>query len=103
MPRFRCLHQSLDGLFAAKYLLLNQYLAPTSVDPKWTGARLRSADATIPPGAFGINSLCEVSPGDESSYERQRKKLHRRKLASQPHRRNQRQLVLLGASRDQIL
>jgi hypothetical protein len=93
----------MDGLSAANHLLRIEYFRPAAVDPKWTGSRLRSAIVAIPITSFGIVSLRQFSPGDETSYERQREKLHRRKLAPQPHRRNQRQLVLLGAGRDQIL
>lgn len=47
--------------------------------------------------AFGVASFAKLSSGDETSHEGHREKLHRRKLASEPHSRNQRQLVLRGA------
>jgi|SRR5208282_886768 len=50
-----------------------------------------------------IDSLAEFSPDDETSYQRKRQKLHRRKLASQPHRRIQRLLVLRTTGRGQML
>lgn len=48
--------------------------------------------------ASGVASLAKLSSGDETSHEGYREKLHRRKLASEPHSRNQRQLVLRGAA-----
>jgi hypothetical protein len=53
--------------------------------------------------ASGVASLAKLSSGDETSYEGHREKLHRGKLASEPHSRNQRQLVLRGAGSGQGL